>query len=104
MYYHPQQLTPGAAKAAEGVLELLPNQPNPFIEMTMLRFNLSDAAQVVLRIFDGQGREINHKTAAFTKGENHLVLQRHDLKEPGIYEYLIESEGHKSQRRKLVMF
>ena len=99
--YHQQ--TQGV-QVAEAGLELLPNFPNPFIEMTMLRFNLADAAQVVLRIFDAGGQEVSRKSAAFEQGENHLVLQRNDLQEPGIYEYQIETLKAKSGRRKLVMF
>lgn len=89
---------------AEGALELLPNFPNPFIEMTMLRFKLPDPAQVILRVFDAAGQEIKQKKASFEPGENHLVLQRNDLQEPGIYEYQLETPRGKSVRRKLVMF
>lgn len=90
--------------SAEAGLELLPNFPNPFVEMTMLRFNLADAAQVVLRIFDAAGKEVSRKSASFGSGENHVVLQRGDLHEPGIYEYQIETARATSSRRKLVMF
>jgi hypothetical protein len=88
----------------EGALELLPNFPNPFIEMTMLRFKLPDPSQVILRIFDAGGKEVQQKTASFEGGENQLLLQRTDLKEPGIYEYQLETSNGMSLRRKLVMF
>jgi hypothetical protein len=93
-----------AAQSVEGGLEVLPNLPNPFIEMTMLRFKLPAAAQVILRIFNAEGVEVRQKTANFQSGENHLVLQRNDLREPGIYEYQLEVVGAQSSRRKLVMF
>jgi hypothetical protein len=47
-----------AAQSVEGGLEVLPNLPNPFIEMTMLRFKLPAAAQVILRIFNAEGVEV----------------------------------------------
>ncbi|MEY3242919.1 MAG: Secretion system C-terminal sorting domain [Bacteroidota bacterium] len=87
-----------------GELELLPNFPNPFVEMTMLRFNLPTPAQVILRIFNADGAEINQKQAAYDEGENHVLLQRNDLREPGIYEYQFETAGIKTARRKLMMF
>jgi hypothetical protein len=98
--------THGTAKSqvAEGTLELLPNFPNPFIEMTMLRFRLPDPTQVILRIFDAGGREVKQKSAQFSEGEQHLLLQRVDLQEPGIYEYQLETPRGTSARRKLVMF
>ncbi len=99
-FNHPLQML----KVAEGELELLPNFPNPFVEMTLLRFNLPSPAQVVLRIFNADGAEINQKLASFEEGENHVVLQRNDLREPGIYEYQFETAGVASPRRKLVMF
>lgn len=88
----------------ENSIELLPNFPNPFVEMTLLRFNLSNPAQIVLRIFNADGAEVGQKRGVFGGGENQLVLQRHDLREPGIYEYEIEMPGKKTARRKLMMF
>jgi hypothetical protein len=92
-----------SAASTEG-LELLPNFPNPFVEMTMLRFHLPNPSEVILRIFNAEGQEIQQKAAAFDSGEHHLVLQRHDLREPGIYEYQIETAEAVTARRKLVMF
>ncbi len=94
----------GVVKVLEGELELLPNFPNPFVEMTMLRFNLPSPAQVILRIFNADGAEVKQKKASFEQGENHVLLERTDLREPGIYEYQFETKGVATQRRKLVMF
>ena len=87
-----------------GGLQLLSNFPNPFVEMTMLRFHLPEAAFVVLSIFDAQGQVVTQKEGSFESGENQLVLQRQDLREPGIYEYQIETPDAVTERRKLVMF
>jgi hypothetical protein len=94
----------GVATVAEGELETLPNFPNPFVEMTMLRFNIPTPAQVILRIFNSEGAEVKQKKASYEPGENHVLLQRTDLSEPGIYEYQFEAKGIASPRRKLVMF
>lgn len=85
-------------------LQLLSNFPNPFVEMTMLRFHLPEAANIVLRIFDANGKVVAQKEGAFEGGENQMVLQRQDLKDPGIYEYQIEMLDAVTERRKLVMF
>jgi hypothetical protein len=88
---------------ADGELELFPNSPNPFIEMTMLPFRLPEATEVVLRVFDGLGKEISTIAGAFAKGDNHIVLRRSDLKEPGFYIYQLETP-YGTASRKLMMY
>lgn len=87
----------------EGDLQLLPNSPNPFIEMTLLYFRLPASADVLMRIFDGFGREVASKSGSFGAGENHMVLQRAELLEPGLYTYQLET-AYGIARRKLMMY
>jgi len=96
------QLQTGHSQA-DGELELLPNSPNPFIEMTMLPFRLPEATEVVMRVFDGLGKEISTIAGAFAKGDNHIVLLRSDLEEPGFYVYQIETPFG-TAKRKLMMY
>lgn len=46
------------APAGPAGLALAPNAPNPFREVTLLRFSIAQGAQVRLRIFDVTGREV----------------------------------------------
>jgi len=84
-------------------MELLQNAPNPFIEMTLLWFTLPAKSRVILRVFDSRGQEVFSKGGDFEKGENHMLIRRADLKEPGIYAYQMESE-YGIARRRLVMY
>lgn len=84
-------------------LELMSNAPNPFIEMTLVRFSLPAATDVTLRIYDGQGQEVYATAGAFEKGENHIVLHRTDLPEPGMYAYQLET-AFGIASRKLMMY
>jgi hypothetical protein len=93
---------PETSAKAEGV-ELLQNSPNPFIEMTQLWFRLPAIAHVALRIFDAMGREINCKSGVYAGGENHLVLHRADLREPGFYTCRLETPFGNATR-KLMMY
>ncbi|MCC7244181.1 MAG: T9SS type A sorting domain-containing protein [Saprospiraceae bacterium] len=83
-------VAPSVTKENNGV-ELYRNSPNPFIEMTLLWFRLPAAANVVLRFFDSIGREVVSKSGNFQVGENHLVLHRADLREPGMYTCRLET-------------
>ncbi len=88
---------------AEGAIELFQNSPNPFIEMTLLWFRLPAFAEVALRIFDSKGKEVNTKYGTYHSGENHVVLHRADLREPGFYTCHLETPfGNAS--RKLMMY
>jgi hypothetical protein len=91
------------SKTAEGSVELFQNSPNPFIEMTLLRFRLPASADIFLRIFDSNGREVNTKNGSYQAGENHLVLHRADLREPGFYTCRLETPFGTASR-KLMMY
>jgi hypothetical protein len=86
-----------------GKVELLQNAPNPFIEMTLLWFRLPDAAQVLLRIFDSNGKEVNTRTGQYQSGEQHIILHRSDFQEPGFYTCRLETPFGAASR-KLVMY
>ena len=84
-------------------LELMQNAPNPFIEMTLLWFSLPAGTDVTLRVFDGQNQEVFTKVGTFDQGENHIILHRTDLPEPGLYSYQLESAYGIASRR-LMMY
>jgi hypothetical protein len=102
MIIHESQSEQGHAMADNGV-ELMQNSPNPFIEMTLLWFRLPAITDVVLRIFDAMGKEINTKAGTYQAGENQLVLHRADLREPGFYTCRLETPFGTASR-KLMMY
>ena len=97
------QTQPLPSKTAEGSVELFQNSPNPFIEMTLLWFRLPAAAIIFLRIFDTAGHEVSAKTGTYQHGENHIVLHRADLREPGFYTCRLETPFGTASR-KLMMY
>lgn len=94
---------PSTPQKTEGNVELLQNSPNPFIEMTLLWFRLPAATNVLLRIFDAMGKEVNAKAGLFQSGENHMLLHRADLQEPGFYTCRLETPFGTASR-KLMMY
>ncbi len=71
--------------------------------MTLLWFNLPENTDVTLRIFNSQGQEVHTRVGSFEKGENHIILRRSDLLEPGMYAYQLES-AFGIASRKLMMY
>ncbi len=88
---------------AEAGVELFQNSPNPFIEMTQLRFRLTEASEVVVRLFDPKGREVITKQGSYQPGEHYLVLHRADLQESGMHTYRLETMFG-TVTRKLMMY
>jgi hypothetical protein len=87
---------------SELTIRLLSTTFHAFIEMTLLWFWLPAEAYVQLRIFNSEGREVATKSANFLAGENHLILRRQDLPEPGIYTCRIETRFGSVSRKVLL--
>ena len=85
------QVNAGRLSFTEGNVVLYQNSPNPFIEMTLLWFRIPAAMEVVLRIFDAKGREVYSKTGHYAAGENHIVIHRSDLRDPGFFSARLET-------------
>ena len=94
---------PASPHKTEGNAELLQNSPNPFIEMTLLWFRLPATANIFLRIFDAMGKEVASKSGLYQPGENHIILHRADLQEPGFYTCRLETP-YGTASRKLMMY
>lgn len=93
---------PGLPAADVGV-ELFRNSPNPFIEMTLLWFRIPASTKVVIRIFDAKGCEVTMKSGYYEAGEQHMVLHRADLREPGMYSCRLETPFG-TATRKVMMY
>lgn len=79
------------------------NYPNPFNGSTTIEFNLEQAQQVSLRVYDLTGRVIatllgNEQQS---KGRNQVIFDGSNLSE-GIYLYSIESNGYKETKRMIL--
>ena len=59
------------------------NDPNPFIEQTVINFILPSAEEATLTIFNVDGKEIKRMEGDFSKGKNSIILKRHDLETGG---------------------
>jgi hypothetical protein len=67
------------------------NEPNPFHGSTTITFNLPQADDASLQVFDVTGKMIYNSTGSFGKGINHFTISRADLPSAGVMIYKIES-------------
>ena len=82
--------------------ELYQNQPNPFINKTVIGFHLPEAERATLSIFDENGRLLHTQTGDFIKGYNSVALDRSTLKTTGMLYYSLET-AHESATRKMIL-
>ncbi len=88
--------TPGAveSRAADG-FRLIGNWPNPFNPGTVIRFGLDEAADVEIRVFDMQGREVRAlRPGRLGRGEHRVHFSADGLAS-GVYLYSVQTGGQK---------
>ncbi|MEL6943506.1 MAG: T9SS type A sorting domain-containing protein, partial [Bacteroidota bacterium] len=76
-------------------LELYPNQPNPFNELTSIRFELPQTERVILTIYDVTGKLISRMERAFEAGYQEWELDAIDIPSTGVLYYTIEANGER---------
>ncbi len=77
--------------ANPSLIEIVPVSPNPVISSTYLRYRLKNATTVTFRIYDSHGRLIKREKLHMSQGWNDITLDRHDLKDAGVYFIHLES-------------
>ena len=78
------------------------NYPNPFSDITTIRFNLPNRSEVNLSVFDLSGRMVFSKKGMFENGLHSIDISNRDLKNLGIYQYQISSD-YGTETRKLII-
>jgi hypothetical protein len=71
--------------------ELYQNQPNPFVNRTVIGFHLPEAATAVLTITDESGRLIYTQKGDYAKGYNAIAVDRALLNTTGILYYTVKA-------------
>jgi len=71
--------------------ELYQNQPNPFMNKTVVGFHLPEASDATLTVFDDNGRRLYTQKGVFAKGYNYFNLERSMLNSTGVLYYTLET-------------
>jgi len=83
--------------------ELFQNEPNPFLNNTVIGFNLPEATSATLRIMDVSGKELRVITNNYVKGYNKIDLDVNSLDVKGVLFYQLETATHAATMKMIVI-
>lgn len=82
--------------------ELYQNEPNPFNNATAITFNLPEAGQASLKVFDVTGRTLLSLSEQFNEGKNTVTINKSKIGISGILYYQL-TYGNNSATRKMIL-
>lgn len=83
--------------------ELSQNQPNPFADYTVIKYQLPNNGLTKLTIFDIQGKIIATRKEAGQKGWNEFTIRNNQLPSGGIYYYQISTPFGTKMKKMLLI-
>ncbi|MCH8557003.1 MAG: CotH kinase family protein [Balneolia bacterium] len=84
-------------------IELFQNYPNPFNAQTVITFNLPESQQVVLRVYDVQGRLISTLLDGSRSAGTHRITFDANALSSGVYLYTLETASTRLTRKLLLL-
>lgn len=86
------------------VFELYQNTPNPFVERTMISFNLPEASKAMITISDASGRVLHLIKGEYGAGYNTVHVTKTMLQgASGVLSYTIKAGEHTATRQMIVL-
>jgi hypothetical protein len=82
---------------------LYQNEPNPFVEQTVIGFDLAETAKATLTVFDVTGKVIVKQDIDGVKGYNTLNLTAKQLGTSGVLYYTLESGDFTATKKMIVI-
>jgi|GEM_PF-6294890 len=89
-------------------VRLSQNSPNPFRKSTVIEYEIPSRQKVVLKIFDASGRIVKEFDCGEQEPGRHKVIWRRENKDgeklpPGVYFYLLKSDGKEGEKKAIVI-
>lgn len=84
---------------ATSAFEVYQNEPNPFSHQTKIGFNLPEAADATLKVYDQTGKILHMQKNSFEKGLNFFMVQNAELGTSGVMYYEVSSANFKATRK-----
>ena len=79
------------------------NKPNPFNGKTVIGFELPEATDATITIFDLSGKVIQLLSGNYSKGYNEVNISNGTLPSEGIYYYRLETATHAATRKMMFL-
>ena len=83
--------------------ELYQNTPNPFKAETTIGFNLSQAGEVTLKIYDVSGRVLRLMEIDGAKGFNSVNVNRAGMEATGVLYYQLETATETATKKMILV-
>ena len=88
---------------SEAGFALLQNEPNPFMESTVVGFNLPEAMSATVTVYDVTGKLVKVVDGDYTKGYNEVTFKRADLTTTGVLYYQLDTEAFTATKKMIVI-
>jgi hypothetical protein len=83
--------------------DLYQNEPNPFTSVTTIGFNLPEAGNAKLTIFDAAGKVLKVVDRNFAKGYNAISLNRNELSASGVIYYELSTATESATKKMIII-
>ncbi|MEM6965379.1 MAG: T9SS type A sorting domain-containing protein, partial [Bacteroidota bacterium] len=83
--------------------ELYQNTPNPFKAETLIGFNVPEAGEVTVKIFDVSGRILRMMEMDAAKGYNSVNINRAELDATGVLYYQVETATETATKKMIIV-
>lgn len=93
--------SPNGVSSPAGVgFELYQNQPNPFLNKTVIGFHLPEAADTKLSVFDESGRVLFTQSGNFPRGYNRILIDTEKMEtSTSLLYYRVETPKYNATRK-----
>ena len=78
---------------------LYQNEPNPWNGLTQIRFDLPEAGNVKLTLFDASGKQIRMIEKSYEAGTHSIELNRKDISATGVIYYRLDSGAYSATKK-----
>lgn len=85
-----------------GDYTLFQNQPNPFVDVTVIKFDLPRSMDIQMDIYDGMGALVRQFRGQYSRGVNQLNLEKGNLA-PGTYYYTLKTEDFVATKSMIIL-
>ncbi|GAA5225311.1 hypothetical protein GCM10025777_59420 [Membranihabitans marinus] len=90
-------------KGSSKGLALYQNRPNPYAGQTIIGFNLPEASDATLRVYDITGKVLKVIEGGYGKGYSEVRLNSSDLNATGVLYYQLDTDKYTATKKMVLM-